>query len=49
MVFQAHNLFPHKTALQNVMMAPIHVLGQEKREVEARARARDDAGVPQGA
>ena len=39
MVFQQYNLFPHKTALQNVMMAPIHVLGQEKREVEARARA----------
>ncbi|WP_375409882.1 amino acid ABC transporter ATP-binding protein [uncultured Methylobacterium sp.] len=39
MVFQQYNLFPHKTALQNVMMAPVHVLGQEKREVEARARA----------
>jgi polar amino acid transport system ATP-binding protein len=39
MVFQQYNLFPHKTALQNVMMAPIHVLGQERREVEARARA----------
>ena len=31
MVFQQYNLFPHKTALQNVMMAPIHVLRQEKR------------------
>ncbi|WP_375465518.1 amino acid ABC transporter ATP-binding protein [uncultured Methylobacterium sp.] len=39
MVFQQYNLFPHKTALQNVMMAPIHVLGQERRAVEARARA----------
>jgi polar amino acid transport system ATP-binding protein len=39
MVFQQYNLFPHKTALQNVMMAPIHVLGQDKKEVEARARA----------
>jgi polar amino acid transport system ATP-binding protein len=39
MVFQQYNLFPHKTALQNVMMAPVHVLKQEKREVEARARA----------
>ena len=39
MVFQQYNLFPHKTALQNVMMAPIHVLKQEKSEVEARARA----------
>jgi polar amino acid transport system ATP-binding protein len=39
MVFQQYNLFPHKTALQNVMMAPIHVLKQAKSEVEARARA----------
>jgi polar amino acid transport system ATP-binding protein len=39
MVFQQYNLFPHKTALQNVMMAPIKVLKQEKSAVEARARA----------
>ena len=39
MVFQQYNLFPHKTALQNVMMAPIHVLKQDRREVEERARA----------
>jgi polar amino acid transport system ATP-binding protein len=38
MVFQQYNLFPHKTALQNVMMAPIHVLKQDKAEVEQRAR-----------
>lgn len=37
MVFQQYNLFPHKTALQNVMMAPIHVLKEDKREVEERA------------
>ncbi|MGO4667350.1 amino acid ABC transporter ATP-binding protein [Bosea sp. 2RAB26] len=37
-VFQQYNLFPHKTALQNVMMAPIHVLKQDKVEVEERAR-----------
>ncbi|HVL72190.1 MAG TPA: amino acid ABC transporter ATP-binding protein [Beijerinckiaceae bacterium] len=37
-VFQQYNLFPHKTALQNVMMAPIHVLRQDRREVEERAR-----------
>lgn len=36
-VFQQYNLFPHKTALQNIMMAPIHVLKQDKREVEERA------------
>jgi polar amino acid transport system ATP-binding protein len=39
MVFQQYNLFPHRTALQNVMMAPIHVLKQDRQEVEARARA----------
>src|SRR6516225_5436613 len=39
MVFQQYNLFPHKTALQNVMMAPIHVLRQEKKAVEERSRA----------
>ncbi|KPF70845.1 peptide ABC transporter ATP-binding protein [Bosea sp. AAP35] len=37
-VFQQYNLFPHKNALQNVMMAPLHVLKQDKAEVEARAR-----------
>jgi polar amino acid transport system ATP-binding protein len=37
-VFQQYNLFPHKTALQNVMMAPVQVLKQDPREVEARAR-----------
>ena len=39
MVFQQYNLFPHKTALQNVMMAPVLVLKQPKAEVERRARA----------
>ncbi|SEK71765.1 amino acid ABC transporter ATP-binding protein, PAAT family [Roseovarius nanhaiticus] len=38
MVFQQYNLFPHKTALQNVMMAPIKVLRQNRADVEARAR-----------
>jgi polar amino acid transport system ATP-binding protein len=38
-VFQQYNLFPHKTALQNVMMAPVTVLKQDAREVETRARA----------
>jgi polar amino acid transport system ATP-binding protein len=37
MVFQQYNLFPHKTALQNIMMAPIHVLRQDAAEVEERA------------
>jgi len=38
MVFQQYNLFPHKTALENVMMAPVLVLKQNKAEVEERAR-----------
>ena len=37
MVFQQYNLFPHKTALQNIMMAPIHVLRQDAAEVKERA------------
>ena len=39
MVFQQYNLFPHRTALQNVMMAPIHVLRQDRKQVEQRAFA----------
>ncbi len=38
MVFQQYNLFPHKTALENVMMAPIKVLKENKAEAESRAR-----------
>ena len=38
MVFQQYNLFPHKTALENVMMAPIMVLKQDRKTVEKRAR-----------
>jgi len=38
MVFQQYNLFPHRTALQNVMMAPVHVLKRDRREVEEQAR-----------
>ncbi len=38
MVFQQYNLFPHKTALENVMMAPLLVLKQSRKEVEIRAR-----------
>jgi len=37
MVFQHFNLFPHMMALQNCMVAPIHVLGMSKAEAKERA------------
>ena len=39
MVFQNFNLFPHRTVLQNVVEAPIHVLRLSPEHAEARARA----------
>jgi polar amino acid transport system ATP-binding protein len=38
MVFQQFNLWAHMTILQNVMEAPVTVLGRDKAEVEASAR-----------
>lgn len=38
MVFQHFNLFPHRTALENVVEAPIHVKRVKKDEAIARAR-----------
>lgn len=35
MVFQHFNLFPHKTILQNITLAPIKLLGKSKEEAEA--------------
>jgi L-cystine transport system ATP-binding protein len=37
MVFQAHNLFPHKTVLQNVTEGPLVVQKRPRDEVEAEA------------
>ncbi|WP_037364389.1 amino acid ABC transporter ATP-binding protein [Amycolatopsis orientalis] len=37
MVFQRFNLFPHMTALENVMEAPIQVRGEPKARVRERA------------
>jgi polar amino acid transport system ATP-binding protein len=37
MVFQQYNLFPHRTVLQNVMMAPIKVLKRSRKEVAEEA------------
>jgi polar amino acid transport system ATP-binding protein len=38
MVFQAFNLFPHLTVLENVTLGPIRVNGEERAAAEQRAR-----------
>lgn len=38
MIFQSFNLYPHLSALENVMLAPVKVLGEPPKEVEERAR-----------
>ena len=39
MVFQQYNLFPHKTSLENIMMAPELVLKEAKEDVLVKAQA----------
>ena len=38
MVFQHFNLFPHRTALENLIEAPVHVKRVKKKEALARAK-----------
>ena len=38
MVFQHFNLFPHRTALHNIIESPVHVKGVKKAEALSRAR-----------
>ena len=38
MVFQHFNLFPHRTALDNIIEAPVHVKGVKKAQAVERAR-----------
>lgn len=37
MVFQNYNLFPHKTALENVMEGPVYVQGKKPEQAKAEA------------
>ncbi|HUG29750.1 MAG TPA: amino acid ABC transporter ATP-binding protein [Candidatus Limnocylindria bacterium] len=49
-VFQSFNLFPHLTAMQNVMLAPMHVRGLDRRTAELRARTLlGKVGIPEKA
>lgn len=46
MVFQEGNLFPHLNVIQNLMLAPVHVLGISKEDAEEEAiRILDRVGM----
>jgi putative glutamine transport system ATP-binding protein len=50
MVFQSFNLFPHLTAAENVMLAPMKVRGLSRKQARERALALlDKVGIPEKA
>jgi putative glutamine transport system ATP-binding protein len=50
MVFQSFNLFPHLTAAENIMLAPMKVRGQSKTDARTRAEALlAKVGIPEKA
>ena len=50
MVFQSFNLYPHMTALENIVLAPMKVKGCSKAEAEKIARALlERVGIPEKA
>jgi ABC-type polar amino acid transport system ATPase subunit len=50
MVFQSFNLFPHMTALENIMLAPMKVRGAARAAAEKTARALlERVGIPEKA
>ncbi len=47
MVFQQFNLFPNMSVLENIIEAPVHVLGQSKEQATARAmELLESVGLP---